>query len=189
MSSFKDTRVLGTDELCVFFEAVDRHLTKHASIVVIGGAAAAFHRAESTTHDVDTLDALNADLQAAAKEARASTGLLVPISQSTVAQVPYRYDERLERVLPHLKKLEVWILEKHDLALSKIVRGVEHDMQQLEEVHRNSGFDLETLLARYETELEGSVVGDPQRIRLNVLELIERLFGELKRVAADQRLK
>lgn len=188
MSSYKDTRILGAGELRVFFEAVDRHLTARAAIVIIGGAAAAFHRAESTTNDVDTLDALNADLQTAVERARASTGLSVPISPSAVAQVPDGYDERLERVLSHLDRLEVRILEKHDLALSKMVRGVEHDMQQLEEVHRNSGLDFDTLVERFGTEM-GSVVGDPQRIRLNFLELIERLFGEFKRVVAEQRLK
>jgi hypothetical protein len=54
VSSYKDTRILGADELRAFFGAVDGHLTTRASIVVIGGAAAAFHLAESTTNDVDT---------------------------------------------------------------------------------------------------------------------------------------
>lgn len=187
MSTYKDTRILGADELRIFFEAVDRHLPARASIVIIGGAAAAFHRAESTTNDVDTLDAVSADVLTAVEQARSSAGLSVPISASTVAQVPDNYDLRLEKVLPHLERLEVWVLEKHDLALSKIVRGVEHDMQQLEEIHKNTGFDFETLVDRFRTEM-GTVVGDPRRIRLNFLELIERLFGELKRVAAEQRL-
>ncbi|MCW5806836.1 MAG: hypothetical protein KIT31_31045 [Deltaproteobacteria bacterium] len=186
MSGHKDTRILGVDELCVLFEAVDRHLVKRASIVVIGGAAAAFHQAESTTNDVDTLDALTDELRAAVDRATFA-GLSVPISASTVAQVPDNYDQRLERVLPHLKNLEVWVLERHDLALSKIVRGVEHDMQQLEEIHRHHRLDFEVLVERFRTEM-ASVVGDPSRIRLNFLELIERLFGELKRVVAQKRL-
>ncbi|HUQ98149.1 MAG TPA: DUF6036 family nucleotidyltransferase [Gemmatimonadaceae bacterium] len=188
MSSFKDTRTLGGDELRVFFEAVDRHLSIRVSIVVIGGAAAALHKASSTTSDVDTFEALPPELQLAVEKAAAATGIVVPISHSAIAQVPYNYDERLERVFPDLEMLEICVLEKHDLALSKIVRGAEHDMQQLEEVHQNSGLDFETLVDRFHFEMS-HVLGEPQRIRLNFLELIERLFGELKRVSAANRLK
>jgi hypothetical protein len=186
--SYADTRTLGVEEIRAFFEVVDRHLTATTSLVIIGGAAAAFHRAESTTNDVDTVDAPGSALVTAIEQAIAETGLFVPVSRSSVAQMPWNYEDRLERQLPELKYLEVWILEKHDLTLSKIVRGVEHDLQQLEEIHRNSGLDFEILVERFRTEM-ASVVGDPIRIRQNFLALVERLFGELKRVSAEQRLK
>ena len=54
-------------------------------------------------------------------------------------------------------------------------------------IHRHEGLDFDTLVDRFEAEMR-SAVGDPQRIGLNFLELIERLYGELKRVSAAQRL-
>ena len=95
-------RALGAEQLRVFFEAVDSFLPTPASIVLIGGAAAALHGATS-------------------------------------------------------------------------------------KIHRHEGLDFDTLVDRFEAEMR-SAVGDPQRIGLNFLELIERLYGELKRVSAAQRL-
>ena len=71
MSSFKDTRTLGAEQLRVFFEAVDSFLPTPASIVLIGGAAAALHGATSKIHrheglDFDTLvDRFEAEMRSA----------------------------------------------------------------------------------------------------------------------------
>jgi hypothetical protein len=75
----------GLDDICAFMAAVDRHLSTSVSVVIIGGAAAAFHHAESTTNDVDTYDAFNAALEAAIQR---DTGLDIPVNHSTVADVP-----------------------------------------------------------------------------------------------------
>ena len=187
MTAYRDARIYGLGEIYAFFEVVDRHLTTPTSIVVIGGAAAAFHHAESTTSDVDTHEALTADLEAAIARAKHETGLDIPVSHSTVADVPWDFEDRLEHKLPHLAKLKLRILEKHDLALSKIVRCSEHDLQQLVEIHAQIGFDFDTLVERFRREMT-HVLGDPARVRGNFLELIERLFGELRRVRAQRAI-
>lgn len=84
--------------------------------------------------------------------------------------------------------LEVWVLEKHDLALSKVMRGDEHDEQQILEIHQRIGLEFDTLVTRYRDEMR-HVIGDPIRLRFQFLMLIERLFGELKRVAAERLLR
>src|SRR5262245_56424103 len=114
VTSYRDTRVFGIDDICRLLEAVDRHLMAPSVVVIIGGAAAAFHRAESTTNDIDTNDALNAELQDAIQRAKAETGLNIPINYSAVADVPWNFEDRLERQLPELRKLQVRVLEKHD---------------------------------------------------------------------------
>lgn len=187
MTRYRDSRIYGLDEICVLLHAVDRHLTSPASVVIIGGAAAAFHGAESSTSDVDTHNALEAELQGAIRRALAETGLSITINRSAVADVPWNYEDRLERKLPELSNLQVWVVEKHDLALSKIVRCYEHDLQQLEEVHAHVGLELDVLVTRFRIEM-GHVNGDPVRLRANFLELIGRLFGEMKRVKADQAI-
>lgn len=84
--------------------------------------------------------------------------------------------------------MQVWALEKHDLALSKAVRCEETDLQQLAEIHQRSPFDFETLVARFESEM-GHVIGSPKVQRERFLTMISRLFGELKMVEAERRLR
>jgi len=116
------------------------------------------------------------------------TGFQIPVSQATVADVPYNYEDRLERQLPELKHLEVWVLEKHDLVLSKTVRCYEHDLQQILEIHGSVALSFDALVDRFESEMT-NVIGDPARIRSNFLIMIETVFGELPRASAEKRLK
>jgi hypothetical protein len=135
MTSYRASRAFLADDLRTFLRAVDRHLTRSVRIEIIGGSAASLaHGATSTTVDVDTFTPTTVDLDTAVDRAVAETGLEITLVHSTVAEVPLRYDERLVRQLPELSSLEVWVLEKHDLVLSKAVRCYEHDLQQLREI-------------------------------------------------------
>jgi hypothetical protein len=71
----------------------------------------------------------------------------------------------------------VLVPERHDLAMTKLARGYEHDLrlQALEDIHRLQPFDPALLLARFgETE----VVGPRRRFALALLDLFARLFGD-----------
>lgn len=188
MTSYRDTRIYGLAEIGELLCAVDRLLAAPARFEIIGGAAAAFQGAESTTTDVDTYNPLDATLENALERARADTGLAIPVQCSSVADVPYNYKDRLERKLPELVRLEVWVLEKHDLALSKVIRCFEHDLQQVVEVHAKSCLAFDVLVSRFTHEMD-HVIGDPARILGNFLEMIERLFGEVKRIEADRLIR
>jgi hypothetical protein len=188
VTAYRSSRAFGADELRLFLQAVDRHLTRRVRVEIIGGGAAAIaHGATSTTADLDTFTSTGPELHAAVARAVAETGLRIPVSHAAVADVPIRYDDRLERHLPELERLEVWVLEKHDLVLSKIIRCYEHDLQQIREIRESVGLSFEILVERFRDEM-GHVMGDPGRIRSNFLVTIEDLFGELKRVAAEQAL-
>jgi len=188
VTTYRDRRIYGIEDIATLLREVDRHLTAHARIVIIGGAAAAFHGAVSTTTDVDTYNGLGEELQEALEQARTATGLDIPVNHSAVANVPYNCEDRYEQPFSEFRFLEVCILEKHDLALSKAIRCVEHDLQQLEEVHASTALSFEVLVERFRDEMS-HVIGDPGRIRANFLELIERLFGELKRIEADRHTR
>jgi len=188
MSTYR-SRAFGADEIRKFLHAVDRHLTQRVRVEIIGGGAAALaHGASSTTTDLDTFNAINSELLEAVARANEETGLQIPVSQATVADVPYNYEDRLERQLPDLKHLEVRVLEKHDLVLSKTVRCYEHDLQQILEIHGSVALSFDVLVDRFESEMT-NVMGDPTRIRLNFLIMIETVFGELPRASAEKRLK
>lgn len=188
MSTYRST-ALGAAQLRSFLRSVDRHLAARARIVLIGGSAAALaHGATTTTTDVDTFNDTTTELVDAVERANAETGLDVPISRASVADVPYNYEDRLERHLEDLPNLEVWVLEKHDLVLSKTVRGYDHDLQQILEIHQAVGLDLDTLVERWTSEMTHAM-GDPGRLRSNLLLMIETVFGEAARGRVERALQ
>lgn len=183
----------GADEIRTFLCAVDRHLRLRVRVEIIGGGAAALaHRATSTTEDIDTFTAVNAELREAFAQAADETGLHIPVNYSGgVAELPHNYEDRLERQLPELQWLEVWTLEKHDLVLSKAIRCREHDRQQIIEVRDNVGLDFNVLVERFCSEVHPQAVGQEVPRRDYFLTVVRDLFGELKRgeaariIAAD----
>jgi hypothetical protein len=91
------------DEIEQFLTGVDAALSQPARVVVIGGSAAALHYGVTrATHDIDTWNAIRADLAAAIERAQQTTGLPIPMGTSGVAEPPYEFESRLERVLPGL---------------------------------------------------------------------------------------
>ncbi|HEY4177527.1 MAG TPA: DUF6036 family nucleotidyltransferase [Kofleriaceae bacterium] len=174
------------DELERFLRAVDKHLVAPAKIKVIGGTAASLgYGADETTVDIDLYQSSTPDLQHAASLAREETGLEVPIGNSTVADIPHDAEDRLVRQLPELQKLEVWVLEKHDLVLSKVIRWADTDTRQVRQLE-NLSYDV--LIVRFESEMR-HVVGDLRKVKDNFLDMIDDVFGELTTVRARQRLE
>ena len=161
-----------------FLRAVDKALKRRATVVVIGGGAAAIkYRIDDPTTDIDTFNALGADLRSAIEAARKATGLPMPFEQSGIADGPYEFEDRLLRAMPSLTRLTVLVPERHDLALMKTVRGDEADFAKLQAIHARTPFDLSVLLQRYDKEM-GHVVIDPPRLRGNFLALVQSLFPD-----------
>lgn len=164
-------------ELETFLRAIDAALEEPTTIVVIGGSAASLaYGFERATQDIDTLDVVSADLERAAKAARKSTGLDLPVSYASVADYPYHCDTRLRTVpIDGLEKLTVVVPEAHDLVLMKLVRAYEHDLEAMAAIHENHGLDFEVLVERYIKEMNHAI-GDRRRLDLNFLAGIERVF-------------
>src|SRR5687768_12527270 len=102
-------RRFNAPELVQFLTAMDDLLCERASLTVIGGAAAALqHGATRPTSDIDTFQPLPEAVTRAAAEARRSTRLDIAVSFAAVADAPYDYEDRLERVAsPKLQHLEL----------------------------------------------------------------------------------
>lgn len=175
------------DELATFLRAVNGALNEPVRLVVIGGTAIALkYDARHSTTDVD-ITSSSAPLAIALERAREQTGLPVPVQAvGGVVFAPDDYEERLERVsLGNLERLTVFVPEKHDLALMKVSRGLEHDLQGVEEIHRASPLQLETLLERFE---QTWVVGSRRQFAISLLSALERLFGPETAAAEEVRL-
>ncbi len=168
----------GRPDLERFLRAIDQSLAAPGSVVVIGGAAAILqYGASRPTVDIDTFSAAPPGLEDAIRAAWKMTGLQISVQYAAVADAPYDYEDRLERLVsPHLERLEVRIPERHDLALMKICRGEERDLVVLDEMHARRPFELETFLARYPSEMT-HVIQDARILELKVVLAMARLFG------------
>jgi hypothetical protein len=94
-----------------------------------------------------------------------------------VADAPYEFESRLQRALPTTRWLEVLVPERHDLALMKMVRGYQHDLDTIAEMHALTPLTLDVLVERYSGEMH-HVTGDARRLRGNFLALVEHLYPQ-----------
>lgn len=177
------------EEIRVFLGAVDEFLSRPAKIIILGGTAIALHGVRAGTTDVDTRETDLVELESAIAQARAKTGLDIPVSSPGVADVPYDCEERLESVSGVWTKLTVRVLEPHDLALSKAVRGNEHDLAAIEKLHEVKPLVFEILVSRYLDEMGHAVGNFDDRLDPNFVLMIQRLFGEVAAEDAEDQLR
>ena len=175
------------DELTRFLESVDAHLSKPKHVILIGGAAASLaYGIPRVTTDIDTINDIT-DLEEALRLARSDTGLDVPFQSVGIYDAPYHYEDRLTPVDLGLKKLRITVPEKHDLALMKIVRGQENDLEAIQQIADKVGLDMVTLVDRFKNEMT-HVIGGQEHLRANFLSVIEMLYGEPEADRVDSEL-
>jgi hypothetical protein len=180
------------NELVVFLDAVDANLDQVIELTLIGGGAAALaYGIDNATKDIDTFTSGGASkaLQRAVRLAQAATGLDIPLGPAGVADAPYEFESRVVPVLADRgwQRLKLYALERHDLALSKLVRGVQGDIEHIVAIHRLQPLDQEVLVERYLREMQHAITR-PESLRAAFLWCIEELFGELARDDVAQRI-
>jgi hypothetical protein len=72
--------------------------------------------------------------------------------------------------------LHLFVPEQHDLALMKMVRGYENDIQAIVEIHQNYPLEQKVLTERFMEEM-AQVNGDASYIRTNFILMMERIFS------------
>lgn len=166
-------------DIITFLAEVDRQLSEKESMIIIGGAAASLaYRARSTTSDIDTASTINKALSRALSRARKRTGFDIPVSAAGVYDAPYGYEDRLRSFdCAGFTKLSVYVPERHDLVLMKTLRGEEHDIRVIEEIHQEYPLDLGELQKRFLKEMT-HITGQLEEKRLNLILLIEQLYGK-----------
>jgi hypothetical protein len=184
-------RTFERGEIDRFMRAVDEALRTHETLVLIGGGAVMLSSTPLSTYrtkDLDFWGSVSEALERAWLRAREVTGMEMPLDAAGVASGPYHLEDRLVRVMPDLRRLTLKVPDKNDLALMKIVRGNEKDLDALEDLHRADPLDCEVLMRRYDEEMS-AVISEPSRLRMNMLQLVERLFPEKHEEAYRRLLK
>jgi hypothetical protein len=165
------------EELVRFLREVDRELSEHVDITIIGGAAVALgYGSDQATKDIDLWHNPTPPFWEAVQRVRARTGLHIPVSPTPVAEPPEGFEDRVQRyTLEGTTHLRIWLPERHDLALMKAARGETPDLDAIVDIHRREPLQLGTLLQRYS---ELVPIGPPSRFRLKFLAMIAAVFGE-----------
>jgi hypothetical protein len=76
-----------------------------------------------------------------------------------VANYPDDYETRLVRVFPVWPNVRLWALEPHDLALTKLERSNDRDIRDVMYLAQAGLIVRETLISRFEKELEPYITG------------------------------
>lgn len=165
-------RRFGRDQILEFLAEVDEKLDGPVAMEIIGGAAALLaYGAVSPTKDIDSFTPIDEKIWKAA----GLTSTRIPLDRSTVADPPYNYEDRRRPLDLPFKNLVIWVPEKHDLLLMKALRAAKHDEEVIQEMHQAEPFDLETIVDRYNNEMDHAV-GDHDIFDQKIQLIVEKLF-------------
>jgi hypothetical protein len=98
---------------------------------------------------------------------------------AAVATLPEDYAARLIEIFPgEFEKLRIMVLDPYDLALSKLERNSDVDIEDVKHLARVANFDPSVLAERYRTELRPFLSGPEARHDLTLQLWLEALAEE-----------
>ena len=148
-----------------FLTELDAQLEGPADIHCIGGFVVSQHYGfRRETADLDVLNVIPRQVadrvfQLGGKGSALHKKHRVYMDHVGVANYPEGYEDRLVRAFPIWSKVRLWALEPHDLALTKLERSIERDIRDVIFLAQAGLIDRDTLVARFETELEPYLTG------------------------------
>lgn len=151
-----------------FLSEVDRLLPEPVELHLLGGfVVAAYYGFARPTNDIDYFSIVPRDKQQALQDVAGSESALarkygVHVQYVTVASIPENYDERLLELFPgRFRNLQLFALDPHDLALSKLARNSPIDREDVARLAKRVPLDPHVLQERYQRELRPIIIGDP----------------------------
>lgn len=148
-----------------FFTDLDAALGAPADLHCIGGFVVSQHYGFSReTADLDVLTVLPPEAAQRVAELAGNGSPLqrkhrVYIDHVSVANYPDDYESRLIRTFPIWTNVRLWALDPHDLALTKLERSNDLDIRDVMYLAQAGLIKQDTLISRFETELEPYITG------------------------------
>ena len=148
-----------------FITALDSKLDEPVDFHCIGGfVVSQYYGLGRETADLDILSLIprqSADriIQLAGKGSSLHKVYRVYLDLVTVANHPEDYEARLQRAFPIWPNVRLWVLEPHDLALTKLERSNERDIRDVIFLAQAGLINRDTLVTRFESELEPYLTG------------------------------
>jgi hypothetical protein len=152
-----------------FFAEVDSSLREDVHLHCCGGfVVTQLYGVARTTSDVDFLGVVpnvrNDLTQIAGKGSASHQKHKVYLDAVTVVTPPENYEERLVPMFPRAwRRLRLFALEAHDLALSKLERNLDRDRDDVQQLARSGHLRPEVLRERYYNELRPNLVAHEAR--------------------------
>jgi|SRR5579871_1233134 len=142
-----------------FFAEVDSILSEDVKLHCCGGfVVTQLYGVARTTSDVDFLcvvpNVQNNLTQIGGRGSALHQKHKVYLDAVTVVTPPENYEERLVALFPHAwRRFQLFALEAHDLALSKLERNFERDRNDIQQLARSGHLNPDILRDRYYGEL------------------------------------
>jgi hypothetical protein len=166
-----------------FLIEVDERLPVSIEIHCLGGfVAALYYDLPRPTNDLDYIEVVPHDAMATVQEVAGVESALarkhrVHFQHVGVASLPESYAERLTELFPaRFRRLRLFALDPHDLALSKLTRNSPIDREDVAQLAKAVPLDASLLRARYRRELRPIIIGDPERHDLTLEMWIQAYF-------------
>ena len=153
----------------LFFAEVDSRLSEEVQLHCFGGfVVTQIYGVARATSDVDFLSVVpnvrDELTQIAGKGSALHQKHKVYMDAVTVATPPENYEERLAPIFPGVwRRLRLFALEAHDLALSKLERNIDRDRDDIQQLARAGHLKPEVLKERYYNELRPNLVAHEAR--------------------------
>ena len=167
-----------------FLLELDAALDQSVTLICLGGfAVTLYYGLDRPTGDIDVCEivpreALRQVLALAGENSELHQRYGVHLQIARVSQLPNDYEERVLEVFPSaFERLRLFVLEAHDLALSKIERNADLDIEDVKHLGRAVPLDLNVLATRYRDELR-PYLGRPEREDLTLKLWIEAIQEE-----------
>ncbi len=148
-----------------FLTELDAQLDEPADFHCIGGFVVSLYLGFGReTADLDVLSVIPRQVasrvvQLAGKGSALHEKHRVCIDHVGIANYPDNYESRLVRAFPVWPNVRLWALEPHDLALTKLERSIERDIRDVIFLAQAGLIDRDTLVSRFEAELEPYITG------------------------------
>jgi hypothetical protein len=148
---------------------VDACLTENIQLHCCGGfVVTQFYGVARTTSDIDFLGAVpnvgGTLTEIAGKGSALHRKHKVYLDEVTVATPPENYEDRLSPMFPGVwVRLQLFALEAHDVALSKLERNHERDRDDVQQLARAGYLNPGILKERYYNELRPNLLAHEDR--------------------------
>lgn len=149
-----------------FLNDLDEQLTQVPVLHCMGGfAVVQAYGLKRATADIDVISVIPYGaaghlMELAGKESRLRAKYGIYLDVVTIASVPESYETRLSALYPDCwTHLRLFVLEAHDLALTKLGRNFERDRSDVEHLARSGYLKASTLQQRYVAEMRSYMIG------------------------------
>jgi hypothetical protein len=154
-----------------FLAELDSAVSEEVDFQCLGGfVVTQLYGLQRPTADVDVLsiapiEQLKPLIEKGGKNSELHQKHKIYLDYVGVVSVPYDYDTRLIEMYPGTyRRLRLFALEAHDLALTKLSRNIARDREDVRYLARTIPLDLQLLQERYRTEFQPYAIGNRENL-------------------------